>query len=33
MPIDAYYSVETPDDRQYICPKYVEFFIKNKFEK
>jgi len=22
------YSVETPDDRQYICPKHVEEFIK-----
>jgi len=22
------YSVETPDDGQQICPKYVEFFIK-----
>jgi len=22
------YSVETPDDRQYICPKHVESFIK-----
>ena len=27
------YIVETPDDGQYICPKYVEFFIKTKFEK
>jgi hypothetical protein len=26
------YKVETPDDGQ-ICPKHVEFFIKNKFEK
>jgi hypothetical protein len=22
------YSVETPDDEQYICPKYVDFFSK-----
>jgi len=22
------YSVETPDDGQYICPKHVEFFTK-----
>jgi len=22
------YSVETPDDGQYVCPKHVEFFIK-----
>ena len=27
------YSVETLDDGQQICPKYIEFFIKNKFEK
>ena len=27
------YSVETPDNGQQICPKHVEFFIKNKFEK
>ena len=27
------YSVETPDDGQQICPKHVEIFIKNKFEK
>jgi len=27
------YSVETPDDEQQICPKHVEFFNKNKFEK
>jgi hypothetical protein len=27
------YSVETPDDGQWICPKHVEFFMKNKFEK
>ena len=27
------YSVETPEDGQWICPKHVEFFIKNKFEK
>ena len=25
------YIVETPDDGQYICPKYVEFYIKTKF--
>ena len=25
------YSVETPDDGQYICLKHVEFFTKNKF--
>ena len=23
----------TPDDGEEICPKHVEFFIKNKFEK
>ena len=24
---------ETPDDGQRDCPKYVEFYSKNKFEK
>jgi len=27
------YSVETPDDGQRNCPKHVEFYSKNKFEK
>jgi len=27
------YSVETPDDGQWICPKHVQFFYQNKFEK
>ena len=27
------YSVETPDDGQKTCPKHVEFFSKNKFQK
>jgi hypothetical protein len=27
------YIVETPDDGQWICPKHVELFIKNKFVK
>jgi len=24
------YSIKTPDDGQYICPKHVEFYSKNK---
>ena len=24
---------QTPDDGQKSCPKYVEFYFKNKFEK
>jgi len=24
---------KTPDDAQWNCPKYVEFYSKNKFEK
>jgi len=24
------YSIKTPDDGQYICPKHVEFFTKIK---
>jgi len=27
------YSKKTPDDRQRKCPKHVEFYSKNKFEK
>jgi len=27
------YSKKTPDDRQRNCPKHVEFYSKNKFEK
>ena len=27
------YSEKTPDDRQRNCPKHVEFYSKNKFEK
>jgi hypothetical protein len=27
------YSVETPDDGQRTCPRHVEFYSKNKFEK
>jgi len=27
------YSGKTPDDGQRICPKYVEFYSKSKFEK
>ena len=27
------YNFETPDDRQQLCPKHVDFFIKNNFEK
>ena len=27
------YSEETPDDGQKTCPKHVEFYSKNKFEK
>jgi len=26
-------TVKTPDDGQRNCPKYVEFYSKNKFEK
>jgi hypothetical protein len=29
-PSGCVYSVETPDDGQYVCPKHVEFFIKIK---
>jgi len=29
----AVYTVKTPDDGQRICPKHVEFYSKNKFEK
>jgi hypothetical protein len=27
------YSKKTPDDGQRNCPKHVEFYFKNKFEK
>jgi len=27
------YSAKTPDDEQRNCPKHVEFYSKNKFEK
>jgi len=27
------YSEKTPDDGQWNCPKHVEFYSKNKFEK
>ena len=27
------YSEETPDDGQRKCPKYVEFYSRNKFQK
>ena len=27
------YSKKTPDDGQRNCPKHVEFYSKNKFEK
>jgi len=27
------YSKKTPDDGQRSCPKHVEFYSKNKFEK
>jgi len=27
------YSKKTPDDGQGNCPKHVEFYFKNKFEK
>ena len=27
------YAVKTPDDAQKNCPKHVEFYSKNKFEK
>ena len=27
------YNVKTPDDGQRNCPKHVEFYSKNKFEK
>jgi len=27
------YSEKTPDDRQRNCPKHVEFYSKNKFQK
>jgi hypothetical protein len=26
-------AVHTPDDGQKTCPKHVEFYSKNKFEK
>ena len=26
-------TVKTPDDGQRNCPKHVEFYFKNKFEK
>jgi len=29
----AVWTVKTPDDGQRNCPKYVEFYSKNKFEK
>jgi len=29
----AVYTVKTPDDGQRNCPKYAEFYFKNKFEK
>ena len=29
----AVFTVKTPDDGQRNCPKYVEFYSKNKFEK
>jgi len=29
----AVYSEKTPDDGQRSCPKHVEFYSKNKFEK
>ena len=27
------YNKKTPDDRQRNCPKHVDFYSKNKFEK
>jgi len=27
------YSEKTPHDGQWICPKHIEFYSKNKFEK
>jgi len=29
----AVFTVKTPDDGQKNCPKHVEFYSKNKFEK
>ena len=29
----ALYTQQTPDDRQRYCPKHVQFYSKNKFEK
>jgi len=29
----AVFTVKTPDDGQRNCPKHVEFYFKNKFEK
>jgi hypothetical protein len=29
----AVYTVLDPDDGQKTCPKHVEFYSKNKFEK
>jgi len=29
----AVFTVKTPDDGQRNCPKHVEFYSKNKFEK
>jgi len=29
----AMFTVKTPDDGQRNCPKHVEFYSKNKFEK
>ena len=29
----VYCTVKSPDDGQWNCPKYVEFYSKNKFEK
>ena len=33
IPHCCVYSEKTPDDGQRNCPKYVEFYSKNKFEK
>jgi len=32
-PLLCVYSEKTPDDGQRNCPKHVEFYSKNKFEK
>ena len=29
----AVFTVKTPDDAQRNCPKHVEFYSKNKFQK